>query len=134
MIDVLDLTKAIDIIEKWCLDNGFTENKTYMYKDNPEYHRLDGDAPSIQLHFRNDEGILYDVTINNGVGFNIEKREFGKGKNEYGQEVEQEWLYQYSPINELNIDSFIVIQSWFIQNSNFTKFPDIRQIIVYGEE
>ncbi len=99
-----------------------------MYSEKPEYHRSE---TSIQINFVNDLGLKYTVTINNGVGFDITKTEFGKGENEYGQTVEKEWLYQYSPINELNIDSFILIQSWFIQNSNFTKFPNVRDLIVY---
>ena len=129
MLKDYELSKALDIIEKWCLENNFTENNSYMYSEKPEYSRSE---TSIQIHFVNDEGLKYTVTINNGVGFNIEKREFGKGKYDDGQEVEKEWLYQYFPITELNVDSFIVIQSWFIQNSNFTKFPNVRDLIVYG--
>ena len=130
MLKDFEIQKAISIMRKWCEDNNLLESDRYGLEED-HFHIYED--KSIQIHFTNKEGIIYDVTINNGVGFRIDKREWGRGVTDEDIEKEQYWLYQLSPIPELNIDSFIVIQSWFAQNSEFTKFPDLRHILLYRD-
>ena len=133
MLNETDLKKAVKIIKKWCEENNIEEFGGYD-PDKTYFHCLDD---SIQIQFTtavpNDKDIKYCVTINNGVGFNVTEWKWGTNTTAEGISKYQQWTYQYSPINELNIDSFIVIQSWFNQNTNFSKFPNIREILIYGE-